>query len=1085
MKRVLRRLWGTIVVLAVICGAAWAQETAQISGVVKDESGGVLPGATVTVTQTETGFSRNSVTDTEGTYRLTNLPLGPYKLEVTLEGFRTYTQTGIVLQVGSAPALNVTLGVGQLTEAVTVEAAAPLVDTQRAGIGEVIENERIIELPLNGRNPTDLIELAGAAVNLPDQGASTRSFQGSAGGQGIAVAGGQTGGTAYMLDGAMHNNPYDNLNLPLPFPDALQEFRVETGALGATAGVHSGAAVNAVTKSGTNQYHGAFFEFWRNRRFNATNPFALRGPDGKRRDDGLNRNQFGGTLGGPVMRDRLFFFGGYQGTIIRQIPTDNVAFVPNAQMLAGDFTAYSRGQCGVPLNLRGPAVGNRIDPALFSPAALRIARELPTTTDPCGRVVYGQAANRDEGQAVARLDYQAGQSQQFFGRYIHTGFDQPPPFASSDNILTSATGGFDNKAHSLTVGQTWVLNTNMVNSLRFAWNHTDVHRYHHGYFNAPQRGINIYSYLDDYFILSVTGGFNIGSGVNNEARFKTTTFQAGDDLNIIKGDHQLSAGVNVARWDSLSLAHVRSPGSFSVNGQVTGLGLADFLLGNVSEFLQAAPNTLDMYQWYVGVYGADTWRVGPKLTLNYGVRWEPFLPQQIPNGYIYNFSVERFLAGQKSRIYPNAPAGFVYPGDEEFVGGFSGMNKRWTQFAPRAAFAWDPKGDGMMSLRGGYSLAYDFVNAQYHLNTSVAPPWGAEVRLPSVSLDNPYASFPGGNPFPRVFDANAPFPQQGSYLIVDPDTKNTRQHSWNLAFQRQLGPATLVSATYLGNRTNNLWNMKALNPGVNIPGATQANLPQRRLLTMQNPAEGRFLAAVDLHDASGRQNYHGMLLSFQRRESDLLNFSGNYTLSKCEGHPVPNAGLPNVGTGWSDPNSPDYDYGPCISDRRHVMNATVGVETPELGGVLGTLGSGWRVNAILRAQSGAPLTVATGQDRALTGIVTNQRADQISNDVYGDRDNFVWLNRAAFAQPAFGTLGNSKRGGYRAPRRWIIDMVVARNLRFGGQRIELRAEAFNVTNNIITEPPVTNLSNVNFGRILEFARGFTPRVLQFGVKYEF
>ena len=1085
MNCVLRRVLRVVAVLVLTGGMAWAQATAQISGTVKDDSGGVLPGATVTVTQTDTGFSRNTVSDGEGAYRLTNLPVGPYKLEVTLEGFRTYTQTGIVLQVGSAPALNVTLGVGQLTEAVTVEAAAPLVDTQRAGIGEVIENERIIELPLNGRNPTDLIELAGAAVNLPDQGASTRSFQGSAGGQGIAVAGGQTGGTAYVLDGAMHNNPYDNLNLPLPFPDALQEFRVETGALGAGAGVHSGAAVNAVTKSGTNQYHGAFFEFWRNRRFNATNPFALRGPDGKRRDDGLNRNQFGGTLGGPVMRDRLFFFGGYQGTIIRQLPTDNVAFVPTAQMLAGDFTPFASGQCGAPLSLRGPFVGNRINPALFSPAALRIASELPTTPDPCGRVVYGQAANRDERQLVSRLDYQLGQSHQLFGRYINTGFDQPPPFATSDNILTSATGGFDNNAHSMTLGETWVINHSMVNSLRFAWNHTDIHRYHHGYFNAPQRGINIFSYLEDYFILSVTGGFNIGSGVNNEARFKTTTFQVGDDLTMIKGDHQLAVGANVARWDSLSLAHVRSPGSFSVNGLVSGLGLADFLLGQVSEFLQAAPNTLDMYQWYVGIYGADTWRVGPRLTLNYGLRWEPFLPQQIPNGYIYNFSVERFLAGRKSTVYPNAPAGFVYPGDAEFVGGYSGMNRRWNQFAPRAAFAWDPTGEGMMSLRGGYSLAYDFVNGQYHLNTSVAPPWGAEVRLPSVSLDNPFANFPGGNPFPRVFDANAPFPQQGSYLVVDPDTKNTRQHSWNLSFQRQLGPATLVSATYLGNRTNNLWNMKALNPGVNIPGATNANLPQRRLLTIQNPTEGRFLAAVDLHDASGRQNYHGMLLSFQRRESDLLSFSGNYTLSKCEGHPVPNAGLPNVGTGWADPNNPDYDYGPCLADRRHVMNATVGIETPNLDGLLGTLASGWRVNGILRAQSGAPLTITTGQDRSLTGIVTNQRADQLSQDVYGDKDNFVWLNRAAFAQPALGTLGNSVRGGYRGPNRWIVDMVVARNIRFGGQRLELRAEAFNVTNNTITEPPVTNLSNQNFGRILEFARGFTPRVLQFGIKYDF
>jgi hypothetical protein len=247
-----------------------------------------------------------------------------------------------VLQVGSSPTVNVVLALGAVSETVTVQGTAPLVDTQRAGIGEVIENERIIELPLNGRNPTDLIELAGAAVQIDT--ASTRSFQGSSGGRGIAVAGGQSFGTAYLLDGAMHNNPYDNLNLPLPFPDALQEFRVETGALGAGSGIHTGASVNAVTKSGSNRFSGSLFEFFRNHRFNATSPFA-RIVNGERQDDGLNRNQFGGTLGGPIVTDRVFFFGGYQGTAISQTPSDNISFVPTPAMLAGDFTAAASPEC--------------------------------------------------------------------------------------------------------------------------------------------------------------------------------------------------------------------------------------------------------------------------------------------------------------------------------------------------------------------------------------------------------------------------------------------------------------------------------------------------------------------------------------------------------------------------------------------------------------------------------------------------------------------------------------------------------------------------------------------------------------------
>ncbi len=288
---------------------AAAQGTAELNGRVTDESGAVLPGVSVSATQTETGFSRTDVTDAAGAYVMPNLPVGPYRLEVSLQGFRTYVQTGIVLQVGATPTINAVLAVGSLEETVSVEAAAPIVDVRSAGISEVVEQERILELPLQGRQVTDLILLAGAAVQtgLPNN----RNFQG---GVFIAVAGGQGFGVAYLLDGAMHNSPADAGGLPLPFPDALQEFRVATSGLSAQNGVHSGASVSAVTKSGTNNYNGTVFEFLRDKRFNATNRFAAIGPDGKRKDDGLKRNQFGATLGGPIVRDRLFFFDGYQGT---------------------------------------------------------------------------------------------------------------------------------------------------------------------------------------------------------------------------------------------------------------------------------------------------------------------------------------------------------------------------------------------------------------------------------------------------------------------------------------------------------------------------------------------------------------------------------------------------------------------------------------------------------------------------------------------------------------------------------------------------------------------------------------------------
>lgn len=362
--------------LAVWSGAAWAQvSTAQIQGTVQDASGLAVQGAEVKATQTDTGAVRTAISGVDGGYVLPDLPVGPYQIEVTKEGLSKYVQTGIVLQVASNPTIPITLKVGQVTEQVSVQADAALVETQATGVGNVIENQRILDLPLNGRNPADLIQLAGAAVAPGGNfNASSRSFQGQSGGEGYAVAGGQTSGTTYMLDGAIHNNPFDGLNLPLPFPDALQEFKLETSALTAQNGIHGGATVNSVTKSGTNEFHGDLFEFLRNSLLNATNPFAV--VNGKRLTDGLKRNQFGGTVGGAIKKNKLFFFGGWQETLTRQQPAANLTHIPTPQMLNGDWTTITSPMCNgnKQVNLTGGLfVNNRISPALFDPAALKIA----------------------------------------------------------------------------------------------------------------------------------------------------------------------------------------------------------------------------------------------------------------------------------------------------------------------------------------------------------------------------------------------------------------------------------------------------------------------------------------------------------------------------------------------------------------------------------------------------------------------------------------------------------------------------------------------------------------------------------------
>src|SRR5438552_1859555 len=346
----------TFLLCILTCSAVFGQSTAQVSGAVKDQTGAVLPGAEVTMTQTETGLKRTTVTDETGSYSLPSLPVGPYRLEASLPGFRLYAQTGIVLQVNSNPAINIVLQVGQVSDEVEVQANAALVETRSTAVGQVMENVRILELPLNGRQVTDLIVLSGAAVGGGAQATGTATSGRNYPTDSISVGGGLNNGLVYILDGGTHNDPYNNLNLPLPFPDALQEFKVETSALPAQYGHHSSGAVNGVTKSGTNEFHGGVFEFIRNGAVNARNTFAAT-------VDQLKRNQFGGTLGGPIVKNKLFFFAGEQTTVLRTAPVTNIAFVPTAQMLNGDFTGITAPQCNTAnrqLTLLTPFSGNRI-----------------------------------------------------------------------------------------------------------------------------------------------------------------------------------------------------------------------------------------------------------------------------------------------------------------------------------------------------------------------------------------------------------------------------------------------------------------------------------------------------------------------------------------------------------------------------------------------------------------------------------------------------------------------------------------------------------------------------------------------------
>jgi carboxypeptidase family protein/TonB-dependent receptor-like protein len=1100
--RFLRHLARVTAILLLTGTAAAAQQaTAQLSGRVADQSSAVLPGVTVTATQTDTGFTRTVVTDGDGSYVMPNLPTGPYRLEVMLQGFRTYAQTGIVLQVGDNVVINAVLEVGELAETVSVEAATPLVNVRSAGISEVVENERIVELPLQGRNVTDLVVLAGAAV--PAGNASAWGARGSA----ISVAGGLSYGVAYSLDGAIHNEPNTNLNLPLPFPDALQEFSVATSGLAAENGVHSGASVNAVTKSGTNTFHGNAFEFLRDKRFNATSPLASLGPDGRRRDDGLVRNQFGGTLGGPVVRDKLFFFFGSQGTITRRTVPDRIAFVPTAAMLAGDFTAAASAGCnaGRPVTLRAPFVNNRIDPALFSRAALFIASRLPTPEDACGTVTTRVPLDYNEQQWITKLDYQLSTDHTVFGRFLTTPHLDKPPYPRSGSLLGQTPLGADAYAHSVTFGDTLVLGSNAINSLRFAYNAHGNHTLPVETFDTNDAGIKVYTYVPGELALVVRGAFSLPNGADTKARYATTTYQVAEDLTMIRGRHQLSAGLNLAYWTAYQEINARSIGHFEFNGSVTGLPLADLLTGRLARLEHAAPGIADLDQTYVGAYGSDAWRMTDRLTVNAGLRWEPFFGAALNHGSISNFVLDNFRRGVRSTVYVNAPPGLIFPGDPGFPDSNSGLNPQWGNLSPRAGIAWDVTGDGRTAVRSSYGIAYDFPTAAYQYINANSAPYGNRLRVdfPAGGLEDPYLGVPGGDthPVPVPPPHDIAFPFYGTYGSIDPDINSPRVQSWNVTFERQIGQDWQASAAYLGSYSDRLWGQVQINPGVFLgtgpctlsgvfyPVCTVAgNLDQRRVLSLENPEYGRYYGPVDLNSDVGTQDYHALKLSFRRRSTTGVSLNGNYTRSSCVGNTTP-GGFNQISAGYQKPEDPAFDRGNCVSRRDHVANFTAGYQTPEFANAgLRLVASDWRASGIVNARSGSwlPVTQSINRASATTGIqgLNGQPVNKVLDNPYGNKTTGNYLNPAAFALPPLGTLGDAGFFSVEGPGFWTVDLALSRLISLAAMRsLELRIEAFNVFNNFNWGNPVSVLDDPNFGRIL--TAGGDPRILQFGVKYAF
>jgi hypothetical protein len=1113
MKRITYTTLLLVFVLILNCNPIWAQATAQISGTAKDQSGAVLPGVEITATHTGTGIARMTVTNETGSFVLPNLPIGPYRLEAGLPGFRTYVQNGIVLEVNASPVVNVTLEVGQVSETVEVEANATLVETRSQGVGQVVENARILELPLNGRAVVELVALAGAAAPATTLTGSARDpfAQGN-----VSVAGGLNSGLNYSLDGADHNNPFQGSYLSMPFPDAMQEFKVETSATTARQGGKSSGAVSLVTKSGTNQIHGNLFEFVRNGMFNARNAFASK-------RDTMKRNQFGGTIGGPILQNKLFFFGGAQITRTRQDPPETFAYVPTAAMLAGDFRSFASAACnsGRAINLSAPFVNNQVSPSLFSAPAVKFASFLPKTEDPCGKVFYSDPLNDDWQNYIGRVDYQMTNNHSLFGRYLREARNQPVGYDLTGNLL-SAGNGVEGLNQAFTVGSTYLFGPNVVNTFRASYND-----FNGGKTGADFSGCNCgngHLGIKAVFpepntaAMTVSGGGGFVVGASTGPTF-LKIYGFNDDVSIVSGNHQLGFGVSTAHWwvDSASAANTEY--RFTFNGRTYGLGMADFLLGRASGVRTGSGIEQHNRSKYFNGYFADTWKLNARWTMNYGVRWEPFFPQINNDGTSIHFDEAALRAGIKTNRFDNAPPGLFFDGDPNFPDK-TGMNSQWWNIAPRLGFAWDVNGDGRTSVRASAGTFYDRPAAIYFRNLTTVPPWSIRTQLAGVDLADPWKDYPGGDPglipFGGSAPKNTPWQLNGIVTALDYDTPNMRVGQWNLSVQRQIAEDWMVSANYIGTATRHLWTTQPINPVIYVPGVgnatgncflngvqvpyrvaagapcsanTTASYSARRRLSLDASIPASVSAAfgpVNRVESGGTASYNGLVLSVQRRAARGITLSGNYTWSHCITDVFQEVANPqNADEGWVNANNRRYDRGNCANaaeDRRHIFNLSGTAATPTFSNsTLRLIASGWQLAPILRIMSGSALIIEDNTDPAQ--IFMLHQHPNLNGSPYGDGTIKNWLNAKSFSSPTPGTFGNLSRGAIHGPGTWQFDVALSRNFRFKeSQRLEFRAEAFNLTNSFRMENPQTNITNSNFGQVTA-ARD--PRIMQFAMKYFF
>jgi Carboxypeptidase regulatory-like domain/TonB dependent receptor len=1042
--------------------------TAQIVGKVADQTGAVIPNAPIDVQNTGTGLVRHAQSTAEGSYVIPSLPVGTYTLNVSMKGFKGFQQSGIVLEAGQRARIDVNMQVGAANETIEVSTAAVQVDTSSAAIRTEVDSTQIKELPLNTRNTLQLMTLVPGVGNASSSGAATSSLPATSTNQRsgplLSVNGSRVNGSEISLDGAILVTALYNRPVNLTNPDSIGEFSLLTNSYGAEYGHASGGAFVAISKSGTNTFHGSAWEFLRNDALNARNWFAP-APAVK---PILKQNQFGTAFGGPILKDKAFFFATYEGLRIHQVALLNIASLTPAER-TGDFSAIKK-------QLKDPSTGllypnNQIPSSKFDPLSVGFMNNYLPVANPATGLFSGQTPNPVNGdQFTGRADYRITKRDLAYVRFFRMKLTSvaAPFYTTYLNNFSYVNASQLNQG--VTVRDTHTFTDHLIGD--FGYSDTNLTT------NAEVQGKSI-SPLAMGGTYAIDGSATTSPWVNiSGAGTFTSGYPWYENSALKQIDAKLSwvKGRNLWQFGFLGLheaerlnTYINTAGSASFTGTFTGNSFADFLIGRPASFSQRSVfNTSEKTMGY-GIYAQDAIKLTPRLTLNLGIRYDLMPPWQEAGR---QSSTIVFDNNYHSTRFPTAAAGFAFPGDPGIPDGLMFTDK--SDFAPRLGVAYDVFGDGKTAVRGGYGIFYNAPGAITLANTYEPPPFSASLSFVPLSFYNPYGTtYP--NPFPFTVNPSKPlFTYPTPAFAPDLHIKNAFTQQFNVNVQHEFPKDYMVQVGYVGSSGKRLWYARELNYAPYAPGATALNAQSRRLF------QNQYFAGITGSFSDSYSNYNSLQVTARKRVSAGYTMQLAYTFAKSLDT---GSSADSDTTTDQDPTNPfagEYARSDFWQKQLFRLNGVWDLPQFKNSGLLRYVIGAWQLSGIVNYSSGTPFSVTTGAAASWLGsskTLGALRMNQVHGACAGCENRTQWtkigaaggyFDQTAYITPPAGVFGNSGRNSLVGPSYFGTDMSLAKNFPFlprENSKAQFRADFFNLFNNVPLNNPTTAFSSVAFGKI--------------------